>query len=262
MEALVPNWKEFRFKIDGTVGEEQWTPLTMPMARLAEYLADLAAIMGHDESVHFITTDTGSNVSVVYVDEEEESRVTNQIQNSARGAGPRQANAAYKRLDTRLREDNAFGSITNVTKNAQIIEFPGRKAAQSETYGPIREHASIVGVLKRVGGFDDSIPVHLQRADGVIFYCEAAPGLARDLFESRLYEKTIRVHGFATYYRENGLWRMDRFRILSFDPEPLAEENLSQTIEKLRAIPGSEWNEISDPLEELRRLRHGEDIRQ
>jgi hypothetical protein len=112
-------------------------------------------------------------------------------------------------------------------------------------------------VLKRLGGFDESIPVHLQRADGAIFYCEAAPGLAKELLP--FYEKTVRVHGMATYYRENGLWRLDRFRIQSYDPEPLAGENLSDTIEKLKAIPGSEWNEIDDPLEELRRLRHGED---
>ena len=253
------NWKEFRFKIEGKVGDLEWTPLTMPMARLAEYLTDLAAIMGHKESVHFITTDTGSEVSVVYVDAEEEARVTNQIQNSARGAGPRHANDAYKRLNMRLREDNAVGSIVNVSKDAEIIEFPGRRVDQPEAYGPIRERASIVGVLRRVGGFDESIPVHLQRADGAIFYCEAAPALAKELIH--FYDKTIRLHGSATYYRENGIWRMDRFRIHSYDPEPLAGETLSETIEKLRAIPGSEWNEIADPLEELRKLRHGEDIR-
>ena len=254
----MPNWKEFRFKIDGGVGEEEWTPLTMPMARLAEYLADLAAVMGHKESVHFISTEPGSAVSLLYVDADEESRVTHHIQNSARGTSTRHANEAYKRLDARLREDNAVGSIVNVSKNAEVIEFPGRKVNKPEAYGPIRERASIVGVLRRVGGFDDSIPVHLQRSDGAIFYCEAAPGLAKELI--RFYDKTVRLHGSATYYRENGTWRMDRFRIQSYDPEPLGPETLSETIEKLRAVPGSEWNEMTDPLGELRKLRHGEDV--
>ena len=213
--------------------------------------------MGHKESVHFIATGDGSARAIMYVDEEEESRVTSQIQNAARGAGPARANEAYKRLDSRLREDQAVADIINASKSAQVIEFPGRRIDLPQAYGPIRERASLVGVLKRVGGFDDSIPVHLQRADGTIFYCEAAPALAKELVP--LYEQTIRVHGLATYYRENGLWRLDRFRIHSYDPEPLAEENLSDTIEKLRAIPGSEWNEVDDPLEELRKLRHGED---
>jgi hypothetical protein len=192
------------------------------------------------------------------VDAEEEVRVTHHIQNSARGAGTPHANGAYKRLDARLREDNAVGSIVNVSRNAEVIEFPGRKISKPEAYGPIRERASIVGVLRRVGGFDDSIPVHLQRADGVIFYCEAAPALAKELIQ--FYDKTVRLHGNATYFRENGTWRMDRFRIQSYDPEPLGVETLSVTIEKLRAIPGSEWNGMADPLEELRRLRHGEDV--
>jgi hypothetical protein len=257
MGSVVPNFKEFHFKIEGKVGEQELTPLTLPMARLAEYLTDLAAMMGHKESVHFITTDDGSARAIMYVDEEEEARVTNQIQNSARGAGPRHANEAYKRLDTRLREDKAVADIVNASKSAQVIEFPGRRTDLPQAYGPIRERASLVGVLKRVGGFDESIPVHLQRADGVIFYCEAAPGLAKELLS--FYEKTVRVHGIATYYRENGLWKLERFRIQSYDHEPLAEEKLSETIEKLKAIPGSEWNELDDPLEELRKVRHGED---
>ena len=139
------------------------------------------------------------------------------------------------------------------------LEFEGRKVERSEAYGPIGERASLVGVLKRIGGFDDSIPVHLQRADGVVFYCEASPNLARELKD--FYEKTIRVHGFATYYREDGKWRLEKFRIQSYDPEPLVNERLSETIEKLKAIPGNEWNDLADPLGELHKMRHGEDVR-
>jgi hypothetical protein len=228
------------------------------MARLAEYLTDLAAIMGHKDSVHFISTSPGSARAIMYVDEEEEARVTLQIKNAARGAGPRRANEAYKRLDSRLREDQAVADIVNASQSARVIEFPGRRTDLPEAYGPIRERASLVGLLKRVGGFDESIPVHLQRADGAIFYCEAAPGLAKELVP--LYEKTVRVHGIATYYRENGNWRLDKFKIQSYAPEPLAEERLSETIQKLKAVPGSDWSELADPLGELRRLRHGEEV--
>jgi len=63
----------------------------------------------------------------------------------------------------------------------------------------------------------------------------------------------------ATYYREGGVWKLEKFRIQSYDPEPLTGDSLADTIEKLRAIPGSEWNESDDPLDELRQLRHGED---
>jgi hypothetical protein len=259
MEAAVPNWKEFQFTIEGKVGEEELTPLTLPMARLAEYLTDLAIIMGHKESIHFRAMGDGSARAIMDVDEEEESRVTIQIQNAARGEGPHYANEAYRRLDSRLREDDAIGDIVNTSKNAKVIEFPGRTTDQFQAYGPINERASVVGVLKRVGGFDESVPVHLQRADGRRVYCEAAPGLAKELLP--FYEKMVRVHGIATYYREAGLWKLDKFRIHSYDPEPLAGDSLAETIEKLKAIPRNEWNEIDDPLEELRKIRHGEDAR-
>jgi hypothetical protein len=254
----VATWKEFRFKIEGKINGEELTPLTLPMARLAEYIADLAMIMGHRESVHFIMADGGSLQSVIYVDAEEESRVTYQIQSAARGMGPRDANGAYKRLDDRLREDNAVGDIVNASQKANVIEFPGRNLDLPQAYGPIKEKASLVGVLRRLGGFDRTVPIHLQRADDVIFYCEAEPMIARQL--APFYDQTIRVHGVATYSRgKEGMWKLEHFKIQSFDPQPLTEDSFSQTIEKLKAIPGSEWNEIADPLEELRQLRHGED---
>lgn len=254
----MPNWTEFRFKIDGKVGEHQLTPLTLPMARLAEYLVDLAMIMGHRESVHFVRAEEGSLQSVIFVDAEEEGRVTNQIQSAARGMGPREANGAYKRLDDKLREDDAIGDIVNVSRQAKVIQFPGKSLDLPQAYGPIKERASLVGVLKRVGGFDRTVPIHLQRADDVIFYCETEPSIAKRL--APFYEQTVRVHGMATYIRgKEGTWKMEHFRIHDFDPQPLNEDSFSQTIAKLRAVPGSEWNEIADPLEELQKLRHGED---
>ncbi len=251
------DWKEFRFKIDGERDGQKLTPLTLPMARLAEYITELAKVMGCKDSVHFISTEDGSAVSVIYVDPEEEARVTSQIQNAARGMAGSHANDAYKRVDRLLREDNAFGDIVNVSKNAPVIEFPGKRTDLPDAYGPFREQATVVGVLKRLGGFDDSIPVHIERLDGRIFYCETSRSLARDL--KPFYEEVIRVHGMATYRREQGQWKLEKFRIQSFDPEPIAGDSVEQTIAKLKAIPGNEWNEMNDPLEELRKLRHGED---
>lgn len=254
----MPNWKEFRFKIEGQVNGQDWTPLTLPMARLAEYLTDLALVMGHRESVHFIKVEDGSHESVVYVDEEEESRVTHQVQSAARGMGPRDANLAYKRIDDRLRQDDAIGSISNFSLKAKVLEFPGKNLDLPQEYGPIKEKASLVGILRRVGGFDKSVPVHLQRADEVIFYCDADEILAKQL--APYYSQTIRVHGIATYSRgKEGMWKLEHFKIQSFDTQPLSEDSFSKTIEKLKEIPGSEWDKITDPLEELHKLRHGED---
>jgi hypothetical protein len=255
----MPDWKEFRFKIEGKVNGVEMTPYTMPLARLVLYLTDLAQLLGHRECVHLISVEGGSTVPVIYVDPEEESRVVNRVKTAQRGMGPRDANRAYKKIDRKLREDNAVGSILDVAQKAEVIEFPGRRIDLPQTYGPIRERASVVGQLMRVGGLrPEMVPVHIQRSDEVIFYCDTSQYIARDL--APLLYRNIRVHGLATYSRgKEGFWTVDRFKIQAYDPEPLADDSFSMTMEKLRAIPGNEWAQMADPLEELYKLRHGEE---
>lgn len=254
----MPTWKEFRFKIEGEKDGVKLTPTSFPLARLAVYLADLAQLLGHPESVHLIRVEDGSAEPVFLIDAEEESRVTTRVQQAQRGIGPRKANRAYRKLDNKLREDNASARFINASQKAEVIQFPGRNLNVPDIYGPIREQASIIGRLKRLGGFDPTIPIHLQRADGLIFWCEADEMIAKQL--ASFYEQMIRVHGLATYTRgKDGIWKMEHFKIQSFDPAKLSDENFSATMERLREIPGNEWAEMADPLEELKRLRHGEE---
>ncbi len=256
------DWKEFRFKIDGEIDGVKITPYTMPLARLALYLMDLAQLLGHNESVHLMKVDEGSAEPVFYVDPDEESRVILQVRNAQKGMGPRNANRAYKKLDSKLRHDNATGRIIDPAKKADIIEFPGNKANLPEIYENIRERASVTGLLKRVGGFDNTIPIHLLRKDGAILYCEANDNIAQQLAHG-YYAKPVRIHGIATYSRGNeGKWKMENFKIQSFDEAPLIDESFTETMDKLRAIEGNEWAEVANPLDELQRMRHGEEMTQ
>jgi len=257
----VENWKEFRFKIEGEIDGVQITPYTIPLSRLAIYLVDLAQLLGHSESVHLIKVADGSAAPVFLVDPLEEARVIHQVRNAQKGMGPMNANRAYKKLDTLLRQDNATGRIVNEAKQENVIEFPGNKADLPEVYGNIRERATVTGKLKRVGGFDQTIPIHLLRSDGAVLYCEASESLAEQL--APLYSKVIRIHGIATYSRgPEGKWKMENFKIQSFDDRPLVDESFTETMEKLRSIEGNEWAEVADPLEELRKIRHGEEMAQ
>src|SRR5258707_5067716 len=135
----MPNWKEFRLKIDGEINGVEITPLTMPLARLALYLADLAQLLGHRDDVHLVTVETGSAQPVIYVDADEESRVTERVRQAQRGMGDWKANRAYKRIDNRLREDHASAAFINVSQKAEVIEFPGVKTNLPQAYGPIKE---------------------------------------------------------------------------------------------------------------------------
>ena len=65
--------REYRFEIDA------FTPASMPMFRLAEYVADLAKIFGNNNNVHLLKIDPGSTVPVVMVEWEAEPKVRDRI---------------------------------------------------------------------------------------------------------------------------------------------------------------------------------------
>lgn len=255
------DWKEFRFKIEGEIAGVEITPYTMPLSRLTLYLIELSKLLGHNESVHLMKVEEGSTAPVFFIDPDEENRVTHQVRNAQKGMSVRHANRAYKKLDALLRQDNATGRIVNEARRENVIEFPGNKANLPVVYNDIKERATVTGKLKRVGGFDQTIPIHLLRSDGAVLYCEASESLAEQL--APLYSKVIRIHGIATYSRgPEGKWKMENFKIQSFDDTPLIDESFTETMDKLRSIEGNEWAEVADPLEELRKLRHGEEMTQ
>jgi len=51
-----------------TLYVEAYTPETIPMARLAQYMQNLAAMLGHDAAVHFETLKPGSTQIVSRID--------------------------------------------------------------------------------------------------------------------------------------------------------------------------------------------------
>ena len=64
-----PAGTEYRFRIDA------YSPETMPMARLAEYMAELALLLGEPSAVHFKRLARGSTVLVNSVDREAAPKV-------------------------------------------------------------------------------------------------------------------------------------------------------------------------------------------
>jgi len=249
--------KELRLRIEGTVDGVEMTPETMPMSRLVEYLTDLVAIMGHKDAVHLMRVEEGSTMPVLYIHSDEESRITSRIQEAQKGTSVKEANLAYKRFDNRLREDQAVAEIVNIERGAKIIEFPGRNVAMPQEYAQIREAGELIGEVRRVGGLDETVPIWLRRSDGEVFYCEADEIIAKDLAH-HLY-KTLRVYGVGTWNRNNeGVWKLEKFRIRSFDPEQLSNATFTDTLNELKAIPNNAWVTMADPLAEVRAIRDGE----
>ena len=144
----------------------------------------------------------------------------------------------------------ADSTMSNPTRT-----FPGVEQTPGLTYGPFRERGTLDGVLIRVGGKDDTVPVHLLDGDKV-HICNANREVARRLAPS-LFGAILRVHGEGRWERDQeGKWNLLRFDIRDF--EPLDDVPLGEAVRRLRAVKGSGWQRISEPARELHRLRGGQ----
>jgi hypothetical protein len=62
---------ELRWKIDG-----KYTAETMPLARLAEYLRELATMLGESKGLHLLKVETSSAVPILRLDTPSYEQVT------------------------------------------------------------------------------------------------------------------------------------------------------------------------------------------
>lgn len=242
---------EYKYKIDA------YTPATMPMSRLAEYMQDLATLLGEKEHVHFVRLDPGSTVLVQQIDRESVPKVRERISaiDVVEGEGPEDALHAFKALERRLAEDNATGHLYQ-DDGSEIIHFPGCEKAKPLTFGAFTQPGTLDGLLIKIGGKDETVPVHLQDGDAV-YICSATRDMARSL-APHLFASTLRVHGNGRWERDaEGNWNLKRFNIAEF--EVLEDTPLSEVVARLRQVQGSGWKEIDDPYAELQRLRQGSD---
>lgn len=236
------------FKIDA------YTPDTIPMARLGEYLSALAAMYGSRESVHFEKLLKGSAVLRTWVEATEAPRVIQRVRSAPTSEASDDVRRAYARIDAMLRENNAVGEIKR-GDGTKILAFPGRKLPDPKPV-VVTESAEVDGVVVRVGGTDETIPVHLQGPDGTILPCHVRRrDLAREM-AVLLYGAPIRARGPGQWERTvDGLWKLREMTIEGW--EVLDSQPLTELFARLRANPGNGWKAIKDPEDELRRIRNG-----
>ena len=236
---------EYRFVIDA------FSPDTLPMSRLAEYMGELARLMGRSDQVHFVRVEAGSTVLVPKVEPEAKPEVDERIQ-SLTYQNPREdVLRAFNTLNHYLADDKATGSLCE-SGRGEVVQFPGSTRPAPVTFGAFNQLGVLDGVLIRIGGRDDTVPVHLRDGDR-IHLCNTTRDMARRL-AGRLYGPTLRVHGEGRWERDaKGSWLMKRFNITNF--EELDDAPLEQIAQRLREVGGSGWKDIEDPAEELRHLR-------
>lgn len=221
------------------------------MARLAEYMADLARLLGEVERVHFVRLERGSITLVQCVDSEAVPTVQERIRSITLSDAPHDVTKPFRALNRLLAADNAVGSLQE-GDSGKVIKFPGRDQLLPLTYGAFNQPGVLDGVLIRIGGRDKTVPVHLSDGN-VIHICNATREIARRL-AVHLYGTTLRVQGMGRWERDaDGVWLLKRFDIADF--QELSDTSLSNAVDRLRGVRGSGWKNIDDPSAELQRLR-------
>lgn len=240
-----PGKKQYRFTID------VYDVDRIPMSRLAEYLGELAKLLGNEDLVHFSHLEKGSTVVVSSVEESAVPKVAQRLADVRHGSAPKDALKAYKTIDTMLAKDNAVGALTS-NEDAQVIPFPGRTRPKPVRYGPFRERGSVDGTLIRIGGKDDTIPLLLQDGDALIS-CNTSRETSKRLAQHYM-GAPLRVHGDGRWVREEtGTWQLLDFYIEDF--EVLDDSPLTEVVERLRAVEGSTWGESQGAIADIMNLR-------
>jgi hypothetical protein len=236
---------QYRLKID------VFSVDSIPMSRLAEYMAELAVLLGERERVHFLRLEAGSAVLVTSVEPVAFPKVEERVSLIGHGNGPKDAMQAFKNIDNMLAKDGAV-AVLIAPGEGTVIQFPGRTRPKPVRYGPFREIGTLDGRIIRIGGRDETIPVWLKDGD-VEHHCNVrGEDVARRLAPYYL-NGVVRLHGSGKWLREeNGTWTLQQFDIADF--EVLDDSPLTEVVGKLRAIEGGEWHE-SDALSDVLGLR-------
>lgn len=237
--------KELDFSIDA------FSPDTIPMSRLAQYMLELAALYGSEPAVHFNEIRKGSAVLNAVIDTSAVEAVESRLRLVRNSDAPDDLRKAYQNLNNMLKADKAIGEVRQVA-GATILAFPGRDTPVQKTYR-VKEAGVLDGVVIRIGGKDNTIPVWLKDVDGAIHKCEANSDMARELVRNYL-STPIRVTGQGDWLRgEDGTWSLERFRISGW--EPLDEASIADIVNAARLARGNGWNDIDDPIKEHLHMR-------
>lgn len=227
---------------------DAFTAATMPMARLAEYMAELAKLIGEPEHVHFERVTDGSVKLVAVVDMPVEEPVRERLAGIRDRNGPPEALRAAERLDEMLAKDQASGQLLG-EDGAEIIPFPGKNRAAAIVYGQFREDGTLEGEIVRIGGTKDDKNITLRDGQSTYSECVATTDIARQLLQY-MWGPTVRLHGTGTWQRhEDGEWELKSFRVKSV--EALDDVPLDDLVRQLRSIPGNRWDEESDPVKTI-----------
>lgn len=215
-------------------------PSTAPMLRVAQYMAELARLLGSEADVH-INEIRESSLRYHVLSEHDAVPVIDDRLATVEMKGS-EANKHFNSINVMLRADKAVARLDRVSPNrtAQIIRFPGRELPVPRTF-KVRQEGTLDGYVVKIGGKDKTAHATLEAGNGRYWRCTLDRELAADLAQ-HLFKTPVRVSGICTWLRdEEGVWTQDSdFQVREF--HVLVDESLPEVLDKLREI-NTDWAE-------------------
>ena len=209
-----------------------FTPDTIPLPRLLEYLAQIAAVMGDDlaREMHLIRVQRSSAKPVFKVLPDTARRVREQSVRVRTGQGTQKQKLAYRRVREMVLSDGGKPA-TLADRTGVLIDFQPLQI-ETDLIAAVRQHTTYDGKLIRVGGQTEDSTVLMESLSGDVQSNFVAPRATAKRMAKFLFEP-IRVIGPGTWNRyRDGRWVLESMRIADF--EPLEDDSLSEVFQKLR----------------------------
>jgi len=230
-------YEEFEFVIPA------YTPETMPLDRLLQYLQQIGDVIGLQRDMHLVRVDESSTKPVFKIPTPLAWEVRERASSVQRGDGTIQQRNAYHRIRQMVRRDGGRPASLK-DRSGVILDFPPITEA-----GPIvgvRQATAFDGELLRVGGGDDSYtPILMRGLAGEIQSGFTAPKSLAKAMAPYIFE-SIRVTGIGSWDRSpNGEWKLGKMLIQTYDK--LDDDDLPGVFKRLRDA-GVSWPDNADDV--------------
>jgi hypothetical protein len=227
------DFEELSFVIPG------YTPETIPLDRLIEYLQQMSAVLGDPENLHLIAVKDGSAAPLFRVPKQAALEIRDRASRVQRGDGTKKQVDAYNRIGRMLRRDSRDAGKPALLRYPQAVVLEIAPAPEDTgVLSGVRQASTVDGQLISVGGASEDASLRVQDLDGRIMSgFTAKRALAKEL--AKLLWEPVRLSGIGQWCRsEEGVWQLERMQVQSY--ERLEEDSLGVTLERLRAL-NIEW---------------------
>jgi hypothetical protein len=241
-----PRWT-YQLRLLGT------RPNKITMDRLAEYMAEFAALLGTDNQPVFKGLKNASAGLLAKVPDTRATHAHMRIVQAKNEPHSRPSRHLQKINDMIDMDGLPAAELRDQADNVVLTLL--RRIMQTTPTATLYQAGTVDGTVTGMVGADDTMHLHLRDwADRDIRIIVKSEALARELLKHFRLE-TIRVTVEGLWKRTDMGWIPENNRCTARSFEALRDDPLDVIMDRFVAVPGNGWKKMKDPMGFLRELR-------